>query len=81
MQRINIILPDDLARDLRSSIPSMKRSKFIAEALKDKLSKKKNLKKEWIKNLRANYEYYKKIGEEIDEDFKYADAEVIKRLP
>lgn len=58
MQRINIILPDDLARDFRASIPDRKRSKFIAEALKDRLSKKKNLKKEWIKSLRANRKLY-----------------------
>ena len=64
MQRINIILPDDLARDFRSSIPDRKRSKFIAEVLKDKLSKKKNLKKQWIKSLKANKEFYRKVAEE-----------------
>lgn len=67
MQRINITLPDDLTKDLRRIIPSRSRSKFIAQALSEKLSKKKKnkkFKKEWIKKLKANYEYYKKIGKE-----------------
>lgn len=80
--RINITLSDDLARDLRKTIPARSRSKFICEALKDKLSKKKKFtKKDWVKSLKANFEYYKKVGKEIDEDFKYADAEVLEKLP
>ena len=63
-QRINITLPNDLARDLRRTIPVRSRSKFISEALKEKLSKKRNLKKEWINALKANYEFDKKIMKE-----------------
>lgn len=63
-QRINITLPDDLARDLRKTIPARSRSKFISEALKEKLSKKRNFKKEWIESLKANYEFDKKVMEE-----------------
>lgn len=63
-QRINITLPGDVARDLRQTIPARSRSKFISEALKEKLDKKRNLKKEWIKALKANYEYNKKVAEE-----------------
>lgn len=59
-QRINITLPNDVARDLRQTIPARSRSKFISEALKEKLAKKRDLKKEWIKALKANYEYDKK---------------------
>lgn len=79
--RINITLPNDLAKDLRKTIPTRSRSKFIAAALKEKLSKKRLSKREWIKSLRANYSYYKKVGREIEEDFKYADAEVLEKLP
>jgi metal-responsive CopG/Arc/MetJ family transcriptional regulator len=81
-QRINITLPNDLARDLRKTIPARSRSKFISEALKERLSKKKKFtNKEWIKALKANYEADKKIAAEIEEDFKYADAEILERIP
>ncbi len=79
-QRINITLPNDLARELRRTIPDRKRSRFIADAVREKLPKKK-FQKEWAKNLKANYDYYKRVGKEIEEDFKYADAEVVKSLP
>lgn len=66
-QRINITLPNDLARDLRKTIPARSRSKFISEAVSEKLlQKKKNRisKKELIKSLKANYDYYKKVAKE-----------------
>ncbi len=63
MQRINITLPNDLIRDFKRSIPNGKRSKFIAEAISEKLPKK-NLKKELIKSLKANREFYRKVAEE-----------------
>lgn len=78
-QRLNITLPYELARDFKRAIPAKKRSKFIAEALKSKLPRK-NLKRELIKSLEANREYYKKVGKEIEEDFKYADAEIWEKL-
>lgn len=64
MQRINITLPDELARDLRRSIPDKKRSGFIASGLTDKLNKKRNLKKELIKSLKANYKHDKEMMKE-----------------
>ena len=64
MQRINITLPDDLARDLRRTIPTRSRSKFIAEALKEKIKKKRLFKDKWIKHLKVNKEFYKKIAQE-----------------
>lgn len=79
--RINITLPNDLARDFRRTIPARSRSKYISEALKEKMIKKKNLKKEWIKHLKANKEYDQKMAVEIAEDFKYADAEAFERIP
>lgn len=79
-QRLNITLPYEIAKDLRKIIPAGERSQFIAEAVKERISKKKHLKKEWAKSLKVNYDYYKKIGREIEEDFKYADEEILERL-
>ncbi len=67
MQRINITLPDELTRDLRRTIPARSRSKFIAEALSEKLMQKKKKrmsKKELMQTLKANYDYYKKVAKE-----------------
>ncbi|MBI2267843.1 MAG: hypothetical protein HYU80_00140 [Candidatus Blackburnbacteria bacterium] len=75
-QRINITLPNELARDLRRSIPTRSRSKFIAGAVQEKLAKR-DIKEE----LRRSLEAQKKIIKEIQEDFKYADAETIAKLP
>lgn len=60
-QRLNITLPYELARDFKKAVPAKKRSKFIAEAVREKLPKR-NLKKELIKSLKANYEFYKEEG-------------------
>lgn len=79
-QRLNITLPYELARDFKRTIPAKKRSKFIAEALRGKLPKR-NLKKELIKSLKVNQEFYSKVAKEIREDFKYADAEIWEKLP
>ena len=76
-QRINITLPSDLARDLRKTVPNGSRSKFIAAALEEKLKRKKNLKKDLIKSLKLNSKIYR----EIQEDFKYVDAEAFEKLP
>lgn len=76
-QRINISLPADLARDFRRSIPERSRSKYIAGVLREKLIRRKNLKKEFIKSLK----FQAKLTKEIQEDFKYVDAEEFARLP
>ena len=60
-QRINITLPNDLARDLRRTIPERSRSKFIAEALRDRLGRKRDIKKELIRSLKANRKYDKEL--------------------
>lgn len=70
MQRINITLPDDLIRDFNRSVPNGKRSKFIAEAVREKLPKR-SLKKEWIKSLKAN----KKLYEEVQADWAPIEVE------
>lgn len=71
VQRINITLPNDLARDFRKSIPIRSRSKYIAKALEEKLKLKKNLKRDLIRSLKANRD----LDKQIMEDFKYVDAE------
>ncbi len=75
-QRINITLPFELVRDLRLQIPTRLRSKFIAGAIKDKLNKQ-DLKEQLRKSAQAQ----KEIIKEIQEDFKYADAEILAKLP
>jgi len=75
-QRLNITLPYELARDFKRAIPAKKRSKFFADAIREKLPKR-NLKKEWIKSLKAQEEIIK----EIREDFKYVDADAFERIP
>jgi len=74
---MNISLPADLARDLRRSVPERSRSKFIAEALQEKLKRKRNLKKDFIRSLKAN----RALDRQIMEDFKYVDEEAFKKLP
>ena len=61
IQRINITLPFDLAQDLRKTIPARSRSKFIAQALEDKLKRKKNLKKDLIASLKASRKSYEQV--------------------
>lgn len=70
-QRINITLPKDLAREFRRAIPDRSRSKFIAEALKQKLQRKSTLKKELIRSLKAN----KKFDEAVMKDWAVTEVE------
>lgn len=63
-QRINITLPIPLIRQLRAEVPLGKRSRFIANAVSDKLTKKRNIQKELEKSLRTNYAFYKKAAKE-----------------
>lgn len=60
VQRINIALSSDLARDFRRSIPAGSRSKYISELLKKDMKRKKTLKRDLIKSLKVNAEFYKK---------------------
>lgn len=64
-QRLNITLPYELAQDFKRAIPAKKRSKFFADAIMEKLPKR-NLKKELIKSLKANQEFYKEEGKVWD---------------
>lgn len=76
VQRINITLPAKLAHNLRRSVPVRSRSKFIAKAIQKELSKDS-----LGEQLRKSAEAQNMISREIMEDFKYADADVLKRLP
>jgi len=75
-QRINITLPSDLAKELRRTIPERSRSKYIAQALRERLNKRGSLEANLIKSAKAQIEIIK----EIQEDFKYADADALKHL-
>ncbi|MDO8639086.1 MAG: hypothetical protein Q7R43_05925 [Candidatus Daviesbacteria bacterium] len=75
-QRINITLPNDLARDFRMSVPVRFRSRFIASAIEERLSKKD------IKSLlRKSAQGQKEIINQIQKDFQYADEESFNKLP
>ncbi len=75
-QRINITLPNDLARDFRRSIPARSRSKFIASAIEERLSKRN------IKTLlRKSAQEQKEIIDQIQKDFQYTDEESFNKLP
>ncbi|MBI2086263.1 hypothetical protein HYT74_02895 [Candidatus Daviesbacteria bacterium] len=62
-QRLNITLPYEIARNLKRTIPAKKRSKFIANAIREQLPKR-NLRKELIKSLKINRDFYRKVAEE-----------------
>lgn len=74
-QRLNITLPNALARELRGTISIRSRSKFIAAAIEEKLLKK-NLKKQ----LRQSAQAQKEIIEQMQEDFKVADEESFSKI-
>lgn len=72
VQRLNITLSNDLARVLRRTVPSGKRSQFIAAAVEEKIKKKKkNFNKEWAKSLKVN----RKLYEEVAKDWAPLDIE------
>lgn len=75
-QRLNITLPYELARDFKRSVPLKKRSWFIAEAVKEKLTKA-----DLSKQLRKSALAQREIIKQIQEDYKYADAETWANLP
>lgn len=70
-QRLNITLPENLAKDLRRAVPARKRSRFIAQALDEKLKHKRNLGKELVKSLKANKKFY----DQVYEDWKPLEVE------
>lgn len=65
-QRINITLPTSLIQDMRNQLPKRGRSGFIAGAVREKLDKKTNLKKNLIRSLKANRELDEQVMREWD---------------
>lgn len=57
IQRINITLPISILKELQKTVPSGKRSRFIADAVLGKL-KQANIQSELKKSLKANRELY-----------------------
>ena len=70
-QRINISLPYDVIKQLNGAIPQGKRSQFIAKAVSEKLTKKRDIDKELIKSLKANY----KLDKEFIKDWSITEVE------
>ena len=70
-QRINISLPYEVIKQLHGAVPQGKRSQFIAKAVSERLTKKRNIDKELEKSLKANREFYKKVAE----DWKVTEVE------
>jgi metal-responsive CopG/Arc/MetJ family transcriptional regulator len=60
VQRINITLPTEVANNLKRTVSSGKRSKFIAKAITEKLEQKKGAKTLLRESLRKHKEFYKK---------------------
>lgn len=60
-QRINITIPHYLLKNLQESIPLGKRSKFIAEAVLERLGAAKNINQQFKKSLMENNELYNQV--------------------
>lgn len=63
-QRINISLPYDILKHLDQAVSKGKRSRFIANAVSEKLTQKRDVEKELSKSLKANYIFYKTVAKE-----------------
>ncbi|MGI8419974.1 MAG: hypothetical protein ACR2LN_05020 [Candidatus Levyibacteriota bacterium] len=64
VQRTNITLPSTVLKQLQLQIPQGKRSMFIAEAITEKLGKKKSREEALKESLKVNYKFDKKIMED-----------------
>ncbi len=60
VQRTNITLPQTVLKQLQTHVPQGKRSMFIAEAITEKLGKKKSREEALQESLKANGAFYKK---------------------
>lgn len=63
-QRVNISLPYNILKHLNQAVSKGKRSHFIANAVSEKLTKKRDVEKELSKSLKANYKFYKTVAKE-----------------
>ena len=82
VHRINITLPHDLIKQLRIKIPQGKRSEFIAKAISTNLNNGREEKMKHLKkSLEINRKFYERQAQVVEEDFKYADTEILDKLP
>ena len=70
-QRINISLPINIIKQLQIAVPFGKRSRFITKALSEKLRKRKSIKSELIKSLKAN----RKFDEAVMKEWSVTEVE------
>jgi metal-responsive CopG/Arc/MetJ family transcriptional regulator len=73
MVRMNITIPEDLARQLDQLVDSRKKSRFIAETLKERVKKIEEDKLQ--KMLEEGYERRKEESLSISRDFETIDLE------
>lgn len=74
-QRINITIPYSILKIIQESVPSGKRSKFIAEAVLERLGKTKSISQQLKKSLKENKEFYNQVGR----DWKVTEFETWPR--
>lgn len=70
-QRINISLPIHIIKQLQLTVPFGKRSRFIKNALSEKLAKKRDIEKELVKSLKAN----RKFDEAVMKEWSVTEVE------
>ena len=70
-QRINISLPYDIIKYLNQAVSKGKRSRFIANAVSEKLAKKRDIDRELRKSLKAN----RKFDEAVMKDWSVTEVE------
>jgi len=73
MVRMNITIPEDLARQLDQLVDSRKKSRFIAEALKERVKKIEEDKLQ--KMLEEGYKRRKEESLSISRDFESIDLD------
>ena len=73
MVRMNITIPEDLAQKLDQIVSPRKKSRFIADSLRERI--KKIEEEETQKRLADGYKARKDEGLAIAEDFRSADLE------
>jgi metal-responsive CopG/Arc/MetJ family transcriptional regulator len=73
MVRMNITIPEELARKLDEIVSSRKKSRFIADSVRDRI--KRIEKEEREKKLAEGYKARKEEALAIAEDFRSADLE------
>jgi len=71
--RINITIPDYLARKLDTMVSPRKKSKFIVESLEERIQRMER--EELTSNLEEGYKERRDEGLKIAEEFKTVDLE------